>query len=208
MPYTLEDGDIVEVRVNYVQNGQRMLNVMHYRMVGSGIADEGGTDVQETAANVAAGIDQWVANWLEQGSSNCTILSVDAQKIYPNRYPFRRTVVNEAGSSASASLPQNVQLSIEKVGELANRHGIGRIEVPGITVDKVSDGLVTAAGADWLAELSTSALLPIIAPFEAPTALVPILYNRATPLTSQLVTGMRLGNTSRVARRRTVGVGQ
>lgn len=208
MAYSLDTGDIVEVRVNYLMYGQRMMNVFHYKMDGSGSINDGPTDVSETAQNVAAGIDQWVAKWLAGGSTDCTVTDVEAQKIYPTRYPYQRTLVGENGVIETATLPQNIQLSIEKVGEVADRHGVGRVEVPGIPAAYASAGRVLEVGRDWLAELAFALALDIEAPFETPTRLVPIIFNRAAPATSQLLTTTRLNDTVRVARRRTVGVGE
>jgi len=208
MPYTLETNDIVEVRINYEQNLQRLMNVFHYIVTANGRSNLGAEDLAIFATAINSDPAQWSQIWKLHMSDQCTLVSVNAQKIYPTRYPYEGDYVSNVGDSGSPPMPQNVQGSITKVGETATRHGIGHVEVPGLVADQVLNGELTVAGKAALDDLGPTLLLNYSAVAPGTVTMRPVLFNRASPLGSQIVTAFRRQDTVRVARRRTVRVGQ
>lgn len=206
--YTIQEGAIIEARIKYRMNGQLLMNVFHYKATAAGVADAGRSELLNFAQSFNEDPNGWVVKWSDSATIKCECLQVEAQMIYPARYPYEVTVVNVLGAGAETILPQNVQLSITKVGTAATRRGIGRIEVPGATPDMISDGVVTEAGNDWLESLALTAGQTYGPPVGGTLVLQPVIFNRVTPANSQLMTTTRLQDTVRVSRRRTVRVGQ
>ncbi|AXH78904.1 MAG: hypothetical protein [Circular genetic element sp.] len=208
MAYTINTYDIVEMRVIYVQNAQKLMNVFHFQALTGGNTDAGATDLLDLLTAFSTDPAQWVAQWSPSASNTCVLQQLQAQVIFGVRRPYIGLNLGIPGSVVGGQFPQNVQLGLTKVGTVADRHGVGQVQVPGIHGGLVADGQVSPAGQAWLNLLKNTLVKSFIPGGGNPLQLVPCILNRAAPLLSQIVAASRIQLTSRVARRRTVRVGE
>lgn len=207
MPYSIQPGDIIEVRLNMRMNGQRLMNVCHYRNGEDEVADAQ-TALQNTLDELFDAPGGSVSDaYLDNATDDLTLDYADAQVIYPLRRAYERYLIGTNCSAVSTPLPQNIQGSITKRSTFAGAGSEGRIEVPGLTVDHVTAGMMTTAGLAFLNDVATAWIVPLtLGTFVA--AARPIIYHRANPNTSVTWETITLQPQSRVARRRTVGLGE
>lgn len=208
MAYPILVNDIIEVRDFQRMNGTVLINVYHYAIV-------------EVSAPVADGV-AWLQAFGALLADNATgILSMvqaqaaalnhetlSVQKILPVRYRSVDITTGDIGTVAGAALPQNVSCSVTLYSQVATRHGIGRKEVGGIPSTGIVNGLLTAAQVARLFNYGNTVVQDWAVPGGGGTAIAtPILLNRAVPNASLVMSTYTVQGTSRVTRRRTVGVG-
>jgi hypothetical protein len=208
MAFSWTLGDVAEVRFIYTQNSQKLLNVFHYRVSIAGTADNGVVESKDFLNWLTSDPTNWPTYWQAKANNQCTMYQIDIQKIYPSRLPYINKSVSITGSSLAAPFPQNVQLSVTKIGSVANRHGVGHTEVPAIDQNVSNNGSITEAGATWLTNLGDWLTRSLNTGVAADPTFTPILLTRSNPSLSQTIQTFRIQATSRVARRRTVRVGE
>lgn len=206
--FEIPEGGIVEVRLNMEMNGQRLMNIGHFRNdVGATIV-AGVDSLTYALGQMFAAAGRTTLVYKEGLASALRLEYADAQLIYPNRYAYVRRDISTDCDRAEEPLPQNVQGSYTKKVITAGRNRTGRMEVPGFTINDYSDGLWLASALDTLQLIGDEWATPL--PFSALVSdtLTPIVYRRSAPLTSEEIVATEPRQTVRVARRRTVGVGQ
>lgn len=202
--YTVDNGAILEAVVSYQFAAQQCLNVSHWKFGTDAGAVDGVAAINEFDGlfNAGLGYVRKLANCMHV---NAIIQQVSYQWIFPTRYAYRtKAPTVGVGQIAGAALPPNVALALERFNDNTTRHDRGEMHigaVPGIFVD---NGSVTGAAQLNFDELITKATSVIVG---FGTTYTPILFNRAAPAQSKVVLAGRLRQTSRVLRRRTVGVG-
>ena len=129
-----------------------------------------------------------------------------AQVVYPIRYRYTDGgAALTTGEEAVLAFPANVQGSITRAAERAGRRYVGHLAVPAIPVDKLENSLMTPA---WLAQASVLAeRITQTVVLADGTEMVPCLFNKATDPVWEPITFAFPQPTSRVMRRRTVGLG-
>lgn len=210
MPAIVTD-DLVELRVNYVQNGQRLMNVFHYRATDVSTDLDYETALQFAMSEFLENPDMWVSKWDDNATEECSIYKVEIQRIFPDRTYHLSQLVDVPGTVPVATfvpLPQNSQLSLTKVTTASGRGRTGRIEVPGGTAELVEEGRLNADGIVWMNQLADAIQLPIPLEELNPSALQPIVLYGFAPAGSPAIEMVRVQDTVRVSRRRTVGVGE
>lgn len=206
--YSIEVGDILEVRVNYQQSGQQLLNVFHYRYEGSTTITDGQAAVNTALTFFSADPTCWLNTWQSSASPDCICPNLAGQMIHVLRRPYYTLPGPFPGEGMGSTLPQNVQLGITKVGSTVGRGKTGRVEVPGITADMIADGMTTVTGMGFLLQLADAMLVKLPASVSETEAFVPIIYRRSNPAASEALTTTRAQDTVRVDHRRTVRVGK
>lgn len=202
MAWIMPGRTIIEASIRYTLNAQTLLSIFHYRLVtNTNQADgEAVLNAFNSAFNDVAGVVDKIAGVTSQ---DLIIDQVVLQAIYPTR--FRRYVyepVQTAGQIAEDSLPQNVSVAITKRADEASRHGIGTLHMPAVPPSYVEGGYLTALAVNEYTTVADEMLVEYGTPeFE------PVLFNRANPAASLRITAADVRNTSRVQRRRTVGLG-
>lgn len=142
-----EAGSILELRVEYEANAQKLMNVLHYAPGGVST----GFDVPDMVAGflalqVGLGNGVLVGELRKLLSTGTTITKVSAQAIYPTRWGVKTEVMSVAGTNVSGPCElQNVQASITKRGLMGNRHNVGGIRIGGLPTSNFDNGLVQAA---------------------------------------------------------------
>lgn len=192
-------------------NGQRLMNVLHYRLYVSGASIVDGDDIipefHDTFFSAAGG----PLTLLKAISSSAwTYESTVYQWIHPVRYTSTGSVVGAgAGGVAGTSLPQNVQATITKQAVIATRHGIGAMHIGGLPSSAVVAGMLSEGYKAGLAELAVALITDVdVSAVANALTLDPVILRKDAPALSYEYGGATVQNTARVQRRRTVGVGE
>lgn len=207
MPYSIQPGDIIEVRLNMSMNGQRLLNVCHYRNGTDEVPDAQDVMQEQLAALFDGGLGDISNEYISALANNLTLDYADMQVIYPLRRAYERFTIGVPCTSLDVPLPQNIQGSITKRSSFPGPSGHGRIEVPGITQEMTVDGKMSTSGLSTLTLIGTVWQEPLtLGTFTG--AAPSIIYHRANPSLSLNWESTTVQDTVRVARRRTVRVGE
>lgn len=141
----LLENSILEAKWIYQVNGQTLMNVFHYQLPVqvnnvdpvlvtdsflNFLSNAGGGSIIEDITNIQGTNVSWV--------------KATAQIVWPVRYIMREAVVLAAGTGGATCTAQNVQCSIMKRGERADRHNVGGFHIGGLASNQYSNGLVTA----------------------------------------------------------------
>lgn len=199
-------GDTVLVTIVGRLCGQRTLNTFPYRVAAASGGDEQ-SDVF-TAFHASLG----AAGELRPAFRGCTPENYDLdamwyQIIRPVR--FRKYVANVgvAGLFLSTAYTGNVQASVTRVGSVAERKSVGGIRVPiGTDANSTVDGSVTNALKAQLTTLANAMKRTIIT-VGFVTTFIPLVGVARLPGPFRDVYDAFAQDTTRVQRRRTVGLG-
>lgn len=202
MAYEVADGAILESTIVGNHEGQVTMSVFHYRLTSTlGLPDG---DAAIDAFNVEWNdLTDFVGAYVTALSQTWLATMCVYQWIYPTRFHRRtKTPAAAQGSVAGLSLPPNVSAAISKLSEKATRRSRGTLHVPGVPSSHVNSGEITLAGKALYDDLAE--FMPVR--YQTNT-FVPILFNRTNPALSETIVEGRSELTSRVNRRRTVGLG-
>lgn len=181
--------------------GQRTMTVLHWKNTGTLLSDG--------LAALAL-----VTGWMKGGtvgtaykaatSADWKCYRVQAQLISPTRY---RAVVDDWAGEGVGDVcgTANTGTALLRYGQTADRHSTGTLHMPGLPLNAMIDGKISATQklslsnllAYWIANNSMGTT----------TTFTPVLFNRTNAAASVTVVGGTVQDTVRIDRRRTVGVG-
>lgn len=201
-------GQIYAVNFELVMFGQRLLNTFKYRLDTLPVAAS--TKQVCDAANTALQtINNLKDKYLNAVPTQVLLNNIVIQTIYPTRARREVYALSQSGLWLGAAIVANTAISIERFGETATRHSIGRVQLPASnqSVD-VNNGVLQAAGyITALNNFKTQMLAQLM--LAAPVGtLTPVLVRSPVDGNYEYLNGTTLQLTSRVMRRRTVGVGK
>lgn len=151
MPW--EANALIEVRVLYIANLQKCMNVFHYSVSGdtTGFSK---FSMQEAFAtlNASPGNGTWSFEFASVMSDAVFVDRVQVQQVFPQRLRVTEIDVNVQGTRIGIMRAQNVQASITKLGQIADRHNQGGMRIGGIREADYQTGLITA---DYKTALTT-----------------------------------------------------
>lgn len=202
------DGDIYLVVIDGAIQGQRTITTFYYRI---------GTVVP--GATVSLAYDAIIAEWVEPGRmqalykgctpSNWTYQATRVQKIWPQRIRALRSTTGTGPGIRPPSELSNVAASITRFAEGATRRDRGGIRVP-ITPADVTGGMIAGTLPVALEALAEEMLAGLDGSLTA-GIFSPVLFAKLPPPAVGVVVSPLFGTevefTSRVIRRRTVGLG-
>lgn len=203
--------DVFEVVYDFTFNGQHDLITFHWKVDSLSGAAPTRAAFQAALRATLDGLgelsDLVAACYVDVATNG--LLTI--QKIWPTRY-IRSQVASgtAAGTNAGYSLPlpQNVSMALSFRGDVANPHSRGTKRIGCLGDNFITDGLVSAAGLTAMANLGNYYLAPLSVVATGTTVgLSPIILNRLAPNASITITNFIRGTTSRIERRRTVGLG-
>lgn len=202
MPYAVPQGGILEVSIKGRFENQVCLSVMHYKIDSAGGTADGdlAIDTFDAAFNAAG---SFVGFYLAACHADYVCDQVVYQWIKPTR--FRRVTKNPIGANgavAGAKMPPNVSFAISKLGIHATRHGRGTLHMPAVPSAHVVGGTLSVAGGLAYLPIAQGVSQTFLA-----GSFIPVLLNRGNFALSEDVVNGRVETTSRVQRRRTVGLG-
>jgi len=138
----LQIGDIMLVTFRGKIFDQRMLTILHYRVIQGTASGNVFADTQAWAdwfANLTAA-GELVTVYLATCAPEYSLEEIRVQRISPARNPYAISVVNLVGTNANAARTSNLAASITKRGVVAGRWANGRVQMPGLPADNVVDG--------------------------------------------------------------------
>jgi hypothetical protein len=202
--------DIISVGVDSLLNGQQVLLTHHYvitTLTGTAPTVQAGSLAILGVLNVLDGLAEKVADCY---SSDVSIMNIYAQKIWPTRFVrFSGTPTVNEGEIQGDALPQNVAHAITLRSEFTGADGRGTKHIGGVPTTWSIGGQMTQAAYDAYAALADELVTArtVNVPGGGAFVMKPIAYHRATPSVSALVDNWIISRTTRVMRRRTVGLG-
>lgn len=211
MARPVQGGAILEVANLGEENGQRIMNVWHYKFDGATTPTADGDALVNVLSGIlqGGGADGLLDLLKAQTNEIVTWQSVRYQWITPIRYsPTVVTADNGPGEVADPPLPQNVSGVATLHSMFAGPGGSGRKHFGGLSTTDEGGGEMMN---QFL--VNTSPILELMmevvdtGAVQVGSSLVPVIFNRVTPANSIQWTGYTIQDTSRVMRRRTVRVG-
>lgn len=211
-------GSLIEVRVHYGVNLQKCMNVFHYYNAG----DSTGFTVPELTegfaqANIGGANGTWDTEFANALAINAIVNRVDVQLVFPARWRAFETIVARAGVRGTACTAQNVQGSISKFGDMANRHNQGGMRIGAVSPGDYTGGLITGAYKTALTTLATQLMTVRVDSLTPTTYHLAIANKEPIPGTNppkfrfsglRPVIGLVVENEIRTQRTRTVGRGE
>lgn len=205
MAYSITTGAVLEVTFEATQDAQRIMTLFHYRLITSLPLPDGAQAARDALLEIQA-----PGKLRDQYAACVPDVIIDwhayAQWITPARYRYEvGPGADWAGTVAVTPYPVNVAAAITKFGEQANRNNIGTMHMPAVPQNFIEDSVLTLQAKLAYDNLALEIPEPIVLPGGA--ELVPVLFNKLNPVQSVRITGAFPQESSRVMRRRTVGVG-
>lgn len=204
-------GDIYEVIYTFTFTGQKTMFTLHYHLDSLSGSSPSLADFIEglrLELDALGNISQQLAGCY---STNAVGGLLSIQKVYPARYLKREQssgFPTGTNSAATSPLPPNVSMALTLRGDNSGRHFRGTKHLGCLGNNFVTDGIISAGGLLAMQELGDVLIVPLTFSVGGVTCVVsPVVLNRSAPNVSPVITSYVRGTTSRVQRRRTVGLG-
>lgn len=201
-------GDLLQVTFQSRLYNQVLINTFHYRIEGTG----GRTSIftiQSDLKGFIAGAGSLMESFLDASPRQLTLENIWVQRIAGARVRKSVFEVELAGTSDMDADTANVAASIERRGDFADKHNVGRLQVCIPTSsDAITQGHTTVA---LETKLNALAVQLLAGQTGAPGTAIfaPVLVHRSgLAIAFNYITVTQTMFTVRVMRRRTVGVGK
>lgn len=209
MAYQVANDSIVQVILRGRMGAQECMNVMHFRPVDPPAGDI--ADGLNNLTEIVGILDPIGAGWSHlvslYASDQFTMDYLQAQYIWPTRFSYARFAANTTGGTVVGDpAPPNVQAAVTLQGDGVGRHQRGGMRLAGLVASDVTSGLLDAGLVSKINDLVEF----LIEPFTPTTSALEyeaVIFQREAPGASVPVTHFHTQSTSRVERRRTVGLG-
>lgn len=199
-------GDIILISFDGVMLNQRLNSSFRYK-VGSVV---GGPTNNAFAAAIEAAIiaaGNLVPKFLACCPPSYLLNFIWVQTIAPVRVQKSIFSLSNVGTFGFDASTANVATVITRRGDLANKHNVGSLHVPNANLDtNASGGTISANQLTANNTLGTQMLQAITV--GALGSIFPVLWNGGPTTNSTSITSTQSQLTTRVMRRRTVGVGK
>lgn len=205
MPTPVSAGSIISYTIRGVLNNQEVMSVFHYKMIGAAAPDI--TLLMDGVNAVLGAAGSLYARWIDYVNNALVSVKTRIQVIYPVRYAyFEYTQALTVGQGAGLAAPQNVSAAITRRGVDAGRGNIGTIHMPGVNANDIGSGNIVGGAIAKLTLIGSESNVTR-ASGVAGVDILPILYKRSAPGASVPPVSFIVQSSSRVERRRTVGLG-
>jgi hypothetical protein len=137
---------ILELKVGYLVNSQQCFNVFHYKSLAEIATGDELTSqewVVETMGENANG--EFPGEFAKLMSDDVVTNYFSAQWIWPVRWKLSFNNITGTGAIAEPCTAQNLQLCINKSGDLGNRHNVGSLHIGGLPETAYVGGDLTGA---------------------------------------------------------------
>lgn len=209
MPYQVSNDSIVQAIMRGRVAGQETMNVIHLRPVDAPVGDI--ADGLANLVEIAGALDITGLGWSKLLGDCCqedtTFDWLQLQYVWPTRFSYYRQVPDAPGGvKIGDAAPPNVSAVITYQGDAVGRHERGNQHIFGLLASDVTEGRIDATLATSMNALADF----LVEPFTVVGSGLEyemVIYQRAAPGASVPVTHHTVQTTSRVTRRRTVGLG-
>lgn len=205
MPTAVPVGSIVNYTIQGELANQLVMNEFHYVTSGSSAPD---IDIFMSAVNTTlVGVGKLFDTWTAYVNNALVNIKTRVQVIYPVRYAYKEFVnTTTTGAGLGLPAPPNVSCVFTRRGVDAGRGNVGTTHLPGINLNDISNGRVTAGAQTNIGTIAAQAIATVASGI-AGVNLIPILYKRSAPGSSVPPKTYIVQTTTRIERRRTVGLG-
>jgi len=211
MPRNVGSNSVLEVTFVAQYQGQRILNVFHYRWTTlSPTSDDGDAIVNAAIDYIQGDVLGAVEAYRDMTVQELFLERVRYQWIYPFRWSFVSSTLRcGVGRTLGTGLPSNVGITAQKVGEYPGPAGRGSTHITGSVVEALEFGV-------WNAEYKTKVGV-FMSQMDNPipttevlsgSVLNPIIYHKAEPALSAPWKDAFVHPEPRVMYRRTLRVGE
>jgi len=210
MAYPIPAGSTLEIQIVGRLDGQTTRNVFHYWYPTGGPAIIDGAN-SATIMGTQFGLDLY-STWVSMVSNTWTLQYIQAQWILPIRYRAIQLTaavmtVSPGGLIVGPALPVNSSVCVSEYGQQAGKQYQGRKFFPGTALSLVNSSKLTVTGKGDLDLVAAEMLNPLDDGIGA--EVVPVILKKGTaPVTAKIVQETIARDTTRCARRRTVGRGE
>lgn len=142
VPPIIGTNDVVRIVYEMELDAQEMMMVLYLEPLTIVISDylDAMEDLVDELSATLAGGGFW--NPIKAVQSNeLTYTAISAQRVHPTRDVKVSNDLALPGDDVDAAAPPNVAMSVTKRTLLATRRGVGRIQIPGLPVTKLDEGL-------------------------------------------------------------------
>lgn len=205
MPYVVAPGSIMNITFQGFLHGQEVMTSMHY-FLSSEAGEDGGNAIGEARVVVNTVGTGLYRLWLNCMSNQVIDIAQFFQWITPTRFAYQtfEAALRTGSIDEEAQIP-NIAQVVTRRGELAGRHNVSNLHLPGLPTGRVDSGFLTNAQLTELQAFVTKSCEVI--PLASGAVLKACAFNRAAPASSALLVQGYVQPTSREMRRRTVGLG-
>lgn len=191
-------------------DGQQILLTHHYAI--TSITPGPTVDMSSLMTNLANGFDvlgEMSNVYPSVLSQDVTDIHIQLQVVHPIRYTYRRfSITNPAGLLPVASMPPNCAHAIVLTNDESGPRNRSVKHIGGTPTDGTQNGQITPAFLPILQALADTLVSGItVTAGGQDVRLEPVCWHRAAPSLGQLLKYSRVMPTTRVMRRRTVGLG-
>lgn len=199
-------GSILQASIESLVNGQRLLNVLHYKVEAES-TEADVKDEQENFATQLNAVGGIVPKMQAAMSIEATISQVVVQFIRPERFARSTLEIDDTGTIASDCNAQNVAAVITKRTAFAGRWAVGAFHLGGVPVNGYVAGNLEPAYKAFVLALAEQLLEPIVIPIVGGTYVPVLVHPIGEHGGSTELAETEVQDTLRVMRRRTVGLG-
>jgi len=205
----LTTGDILQVSLRGTLFEQRMLTVLHYRVI---VGSASGTVYGDVLSwsilfSSLTNPGELLTLYLATCCPEYLLEDVRVQRVAPVRSAYATQNVNAFGTNVNSCRTANISASITKRGNGGGRWATGRVQMPAVPSDNVVDGsIAVGAQVDYAAlgnQLSINQNNPGIT-----QTVQPVIYNPGrTPDWTEILNWLPQ-STARTMHRRTLRLGE
>jgi hypothetical protein len=201
-------GDLFQITFRYSHVGQRLLNVLHYRVEDVGLA----TDVMVASQQIA----DFFGSYLVAGSpanlllellpSTCTLVDVRAQRVSGGRQAYRFKTVDQPGARGPSEAG-NLDCVITKRTDSGEAHNTSPFYLPGIASEDMDNGTLNTTYKDDV-RIGMNGIITTLTVGVSSIVLAPVIWYQTTGGAHAYITSLLVQPEVRVMTRRTVGRGE
>lgn len=202
----LNTGEIVSITFMGRLFGQRVMNVLHYRVTASSTDPTYEGAAYKLAAAMQVGTASPGLSMLAAQGPEYRLESIRCQLVHPVRERYVEYPVNNSGTNAGNCTSPNVSAVIIKKAAAITRHGLGTFHLPGIPETGYVAGALTGAYTTLMTTIAAK-LLNDVTPVLEVLTVQPVLWTPADGIVYFPLVTAYVIPTLRIMRRRTVGLG-
>lgn len=202
-------GTIVQIGLESLVFSQRILMLHYYRCIQASSSVPIDTAIASLLAVLASDGPNSIADpYCSCLPANQTLVGITGQAIYPTRYARQRLIQNQAGAIAGPATVSNIAGTITFYDGFAGRSHTATKHIGTLPPNASTNGLLTTGQKDSLNDLAGQMLQNVVIAGSATWE--PVIYHKGGDGPAAKATTMytwAVGDTVRVMRRRTVGLG-
>lgn len=209
MAFVLTTGDVVELTVEALYQGSKVLNVFHYEWGGPITTPTDGVlevtnlidEFSSKVWNPAAG------SWRARVTADYQITRYKAQVVFPTRKHYiQKAELNPAGAAPAPGIPSDTNLTISIQSERAGRGTTGNKKFTGLPLSTFSNALFATGEAILWAIVGGKLISPLLDILATPSW-TPIVWSKKLSAERAPAIGISVQPEVRVLRRRQSGKG-